>query len=73
MHMYLFRVIPFSFTFEAKLDAVDITIQKIVKIENEGCNADEDYNYIGKWYMRFRWDNLNIPIELHSKMQYNRL
>ena len=48
MHMYLFRVIPFSFTFEANLDAVDITIQKIVKIENEGCNADEDYNYIGK-------------------------
>ena len=68
MHMYLFRVIPFSFTFEAKLDAVDITIHKIVKIENEGCNADEDYNYIGKQYMRFRWDNLNIPLDMFSKM-----
>ena len=47
MHMFLWRVNPFSFKLGADIEAVDLTLKKIQTIKDTKCDANENYNYIG--------------------------
>ena len=47
MNMYLWRTIPYSFTLEADVDEIDLTVKKIVTVRDVECNSEESYDYIG--------------------------
>ena len=47
VHMYLWRINPFSFNLDAKVEAVDLTLKKVESHRDTNCNADDDYDYIG--------------------------
>ena len=53
MHMFLWRVIPFSFKLDKDMEAVDLTLKKVVTTRRDiECDANENYNYIGMHYGR---------------------
>ena len=47
VHMYLWRINPFSFKWNANLEAIDLTLKKVMSHRDTDCNSDEDYDYIG--------------------------
>ena len=57
VHLFFWRINPFSFTLDAKEEMVDITLKKVVEYHYDDCNESDDYNYIGKQYV----ENL-VPI-----------
>ena len=48
VHMYLWRINPFSFKLEADVEAIDLTVKKIVSHRNTDCIGTDDYDYIGR-------------------------
>ena len=47
MHMFLWRVNPFSFKLGADIEAVDLTLKKIQTIKDTKCEDNKNYDYIG--------------------------
>ena len=45
--MYLWRTNPFSFKWNANLEAVDLTLKKVETHKDTDCNDSKDYDYIG--------------------------
>ena len=48
VHMYLWRIQPFSFKLEADVEMIDLALRKIETHSALDCNASDDYDYIGK-------------------------
>jgi hypothetical protein len=47
MHMFLWRVIPFSFKLGADIEAVDLTVKKTQTTKDIQCDDNDNYDYIG--------------------------
>ena len=48
MHMFLWRVVPFSFKLGAEIESVDLTLKKVQKTNDHDCV--KNYDYMGKQY-----------------------
>ena len=47
MHMFLWRVIPFSFKLGADIEAIDLTVKKTQTTKDIKCDDNDNYDYIG--------------------------
>ena len=45
-HLGIWRDVPFTFRLDAQTSWSDITLKRVVTIRDDGCNSNEDYNYI---------------------------
>ena len=43
MHMFLWRIIPFSFKLGAEIESVDLTLKKVKKTNDQNCAKNFDY------------------------------
>ena len=70
VHMYLWRTNPFSFKLDSKVEAVDLTLKKIESHRDTDCNAGDDYDYIGKQFLKcfIPDDNFSLIILVHFQM-----
>ena len=48
VHMFLWRINPFSFKLDAAVEAIDLTVKKVVSYRDTDCNGSDDYDYIGR-------------------------
>ena len=48
VHMFLWRIQPFSFKLKADVEMVDLTLRKVESHSGSDCNANDDYDYVGK-------------------------
>ena len=48
VHMYLWRINPFSFKLAADVEAIDLTVKKKVVHRDTDCIGSDDYDYIGR-------------------------
>ena len=48
VHIFVWRVVPFHFKLDPNIEVVDLTVKKIVSRQNEDCDANSNYDYVGK-------------------------
>ena len=59
MHIFVWRVVPFHFNLDPNVEVVDLAVKKIVSYNDEDCDANNNYNYIGK--------NFRLHLKFSSK------
>ena len=46
VHMYFWRIDPFSFKLDSKTELIDVLVKKTLSYREGNCNATDDYDYI---------------------------
>ena len=48
VHMYFWRIDPFSFKLDGQTQLIDVPVKKVVSYREGNCNANDDYDYTSK-------------------------
>ena len=48
LHMYFWVDVPFELKVDPLTQLTDVALKRVIKKEEEGCNLNEDSNYIGR-------------------------